>query len=221
MRPAPDGVGAGRASVRGPLAVERARDARSIRPQGVQDGVLDVLRHRRCSTSARLPNMTDQLLLVEVEQTGVRCRTCGVEKSEAEFHRDSSKPRGRSRVCSSCTNDRLREWAAARPGYWRRKTAAYRKRYPGRRREIERRSLLKKYGLTLEEYEELLAEQDGVCAICLRRPSTSLHVDHDHRTGHVRGLLCGRCNPAIGLFAESPSLLARAMEYLRKHGSAF
>ena len=79
-------------------------------------------------------------------------------------------------------------------------------------RQKDRRYALKhEFGLTLEEYNEMILAQGGKCAAC-GRPS-KLHVDHDHRSGRVRGLLCGPCNRALG-FLESP--LRSAWEaYLR------
>lgn len=65
------------------------------------------------------------------------------------------------------------------------------------------RSLKRLYDITLEDYTMMLAAQNGRCAICLRTPDQEhhrvLHVDHDHQTGKVRGLLCSRCNTGIGL----------------------
>jgi hypothetical protein len=78
--------------------------------------------------------------------------------------------------------------------------------------------LKQQYGLTLAEYEAMLAEQGGVCLICGRDPQTAgrerLVVDHDHATGHVRGLLCHRCNQGLGWFGDSTELLASAARYL-------
>lgn len=71
-----------------------------------------------------------------------------------------------------------------------------------------------RYGLTPEHYEALLSAQGGRCAICGGRPTGNLHVDHDHNTGKVRGLLCGRCNPALGAFQDSPRILLAAVRYL-------
>jgi Recombination endonuclease VII len=62
-------------------------------------------------------------------------------------------------------------------------------------------------------YNHLLAQQDGVCAIC-REPDRELVVDHDYRTGRVRALLCGHCNSAIGFLRESPLLARAAANYL-------
>jgi hypothetical protein len=75
----------------------------------------------------------------------------------------------------------------------------------------------------LEQYEELLRQQNGVCAIC-GRPEIrtyngkvkNLSVDHDHETGEVRGLLCYKCNLGIGQFEDSIELLDKAKKYLTK-----
>jgi hypothetical protein len=74
------------------------------------------------------------------------------------------------------------------------------------------------YGITAEQYAALLAEQDGKCAICRTDdwPSKDRapHVDHDHVTGRVRGLLCGICNNGLGSFRDDPARLRAAAEYL-------
>ena len=74
-------------------------------------------------------------------------------------------------------------------------------------------------GLTLDDYERLLADQGGVCAICKRPPKKRrLHVDHDHATGKVRGLLCFTCNRyVLGKYATSAKLRAAA-DYLERGG---
>ena len=74
--------------------------------------------------------------------------------------------------------------------------------------------------VTDAEYEALLEAQGGVCRIC-QGPDTSgrsLAVDHDHASGRVRGLLCGRCNLGLGTFKDDPALLAAAIEYLTTTG---
>ncbi len=76
--------------------------------------------------------------------------------------------------------------------------------------------LKRKYGITIEQYDALLSEQGGACAICGRkpRPDISLHLDHDHQTGQVRGILCFRCNNALGDFDDDASLLQQAVAYV-------
>lgn len=72
------------------------------------------------------------------------------------------------------------------------------------------------YGLEAGEYDLLLANQDGVCAICQRKPGAKrLAVDHNHDTGEVRGLLCRACNrDVLGHLRDDPEALQRAISYL-------
>lgn len=76
------------------------------------------------------------------------------------------------------------------------------------------------YGLTEEDYFQMLEQQEGKCAIC-STPTTSftkaLAVDHCHTTGQVRGLLCPLCNKGLGLFRDKISFLQRATDYLKKY----
>lgn len=84
-------------------------------------------------------------------------------------------------------------------------------------------SQLKKYKITQADYDAMLLEQDGLCAIC-QRPETEtrkgtlkrLAIDHCHVTGRVRGLLCSSCNHAIGKLKDDPALVRRALEYLER-----
>jgi hypothetical protein len=71
-----------------------------------------------------------------------------------------------------------------------------------------------KYALTSAEFESMRTKQNNLCAICLSSSKKSLHIDHCHSTGKVRGLLCMKCNIALGLFKDSLNLLERAIEYL-------
>lgn len=71
-----------------------------------------------------------------------------------------------------------------------------------------------KYGITKSDYENLLKKQNGKCAICGERSEKKLHVDHNHETGRVRGLLCHNCNITIGRMKENPDALRSAAEYL-------
>lgn len=154
-----------------------------------------------------------------------RCKACA--KVDAQKPEKVAKRRERARS----------EDAKAKNKEWRRRTnqaakqAAYvqRPEVKARRKEransphgklIGRKSSLKrKFGLTLEDYDRMLAEQNGHCALC---PSTvgnsrrrNLHIDHDHETNEVRRLLCSRCNTAIGLLEEDVGLLSRMVAYLQ------
>jgi hypothetical protein len=108
-----------------------------------------------------------------------------------------------------------REKYASDPEYRKRVLAACR-RTPEQNRD---RKLRRNYGITAAEYDALLAEQGGGCAICGRtenpgRFRQSLPVDHDHETGAIRGILCIDCNRGIGMFRDDLRLLRRAVEYL-------
>jgi hypothetical protein len=77
--------------------------------------------------------------------------------------------------------------------------------------------LRKHYKLTLEEYNILYKQQQGCCAICKKPFEKVPHIDHDHQTGKVRGLLCALCNLGLGFFRDRPSLLQEASQYLEAH----
>lgn len=88
-----------------------------------------------------------------------------------------------------------------------------------------RKGRARAYGITVGDYDAMLAAQDDRCAIC-RQPETarsnggrirSLAIDHDHETGDVRGLLCHACNVALGYLDDAPERLDAAAAYLRKH----
>ncbi|RFU87072.1 recombination endonuclease VII [Streptomyces triticagri] len=72
--------------------------------------------------------------------------------------------------------------------------------------------LKSQYGMTEAERDELIAAQKGLCVICLKAPA--VHVDHDHETGRVRGVLCFNCNSALGKLGDDPDALTRAISYL-------
>jgi len=82
--------------------------------------------------------------------------------------------------------------------------------------------LWRTYSLSEEDYEEILVSQDYACKICSRsleeRRTTRrlVHIDHDHKTGRIRGILCSYCNKGIGCFLDSPSLLRAAAAYLEE-----
>jgi len=83
------------------------------------------------------------------------------------------------------------------------------------------KNLRHKFGITLEDYDSMLAQQDGKCAICRSEEPKGkrFSVDHNHETGEVRGLLCNSCNVAIGLLKDSPAVLEAAKEYLIERGN--
>lgn len=141
----------------------------------------------------------DELTLSLVPD-GKRCARCGVVKALDEFESDASRPHGVGFRCREC-----KRWA---------------------RRES-------KYGITRDEFERKLAAQGHACAVCgTTEPRTRAgrrdgkpklrddgwHVDHDHATGAVRGIVCQRCNVALG-HIEGDGRLAQLSDYLRKRST--
>lgn len=122
---------------------------------------------------------------------------------------ESMKSLGRR--CPSCAAERKKGQQKA----WRQVPANVEKRRKSHqeRRYARKWDLATKYGLTLEEYEQMCRERGNRCDIC-GKPSKSPCVDHDHDTGLVRGLLCRKCNRGLGLLGDSAAALARAVKYL-------
>lgn len=134
----------------------------------------------------------------------LECSACGEEKELSLFpHRNGRRYGLRCKACLAAQERRRR---SENPDYRERQILSCR-----------RYMLKRNYGLTLEEYECIVAEQDGGCAVCGRKNFAGryLAVDHDHETGLVRGALCDNCNRAIGLFEDRAELLDRAATYLR------
>lgn len=106
---------------------------------------------------------------------------------------------------------------------------AWRRAYEMRNPRHFKNQYLRKYGITIEQFDAILAQQNGVCAICQgeeksehpTRGKFALAVDHDHKTKVVRSLLCSDCNRSIGLMREKPDLFRRAADYLEFHASQF
>jgi hypothetical protein len=164
-----------------------------------------------------------------------RCRVCGEVRPLSDFYRQAGCKDGHRNDCRFCFQARLkkradeqpelREQARERTRRWidenREHYDAYKAEYrrTGRAKEPLRRAHLKaKYGLTVEQYDELLASQGGGCAVCGRTATEKrpLHVDHDHVSGRVRGILCFNCNVGIGSFQDSPTVMLAALEYLTR-----
>jgi hypothetical protein len=96
----------------------------------------------------------------------------------------------------------------------RESSSQWQKEHPERRREQR----LRKFGMTLLDFQALIQKQEGKCAICGYSDLTDSkffpHVDHDHATGRMRGLLCSSCNFGLGKFHDNPDLLLAAARYL-------
>lgn len=177
-----------------------------------------------------------------------KCATCKKEQPLSEFRKDKSRKDGIHRTCKECNKNSQRIWyqknkkkaqKESNKRYHKNKNKisarrkAQRKKDPLKFREQAKKrynlKIAKTYAwraagiknMTNERYDKLFTEQKGCCKIC-DTPQTmlkrTLAVDHDHKTGEVRGLLCDCCNRALGYFRDSLALLDNAKTYLICHG---
>lgn len=154
------------------------------------------------------------------------CANCGKIAPISRFHKDKSKRDGHFDSCKKCVNARnrslnrdLTEKQKKRRRYYDRnryKLISKSKEYRDKNAARVRLWGLRKYGLTPESFEALFKRQNGGCGICgeVNLDGVRLHVDHDHATGKIRGLLCVGCNHMIGLAKDKIEILHRAADYL-------
>lgn len=128
-----------------------------------------------------------------IDGCGRKHKALGFCSMHYEFHKRESDPVYRQKAADRMRASRARNVASARER--------------GRRHQLR-----SKYGLTVEQYERMVDQQGGRCAICRR--AGRLHVDHNHNTGEVRGLLCMNCNTGIGHLGDDVEVLGRAIGYL-------
>jgi hypothetical protein len=161
-----------------------------------------------------LKHSTRERMIPGAERAEKVCKKCGALKKRDEFFvRESGTRVGHlSAYCRSCsTASHLRKWA----------------KDPEHMQRISWRSKIKRlYGLSEDQYNAMLDKQGACCAICKsdtswsrnykhkKNGSSRFMVDHCHETGKVRGLLCTRCNRALGLLGDRTDLFLRAVEYL-------
>ena len=133
-----------------------------------------------------------------------KCNKCKINKPLKDFPINKRNKDGHQYYCKKCHCKKITDYHKANP------------------RKRKNQSLKTHYGITIEDYEKLFDKQNGVCAVCSKVETRictqgmiqSLSVDHDHSTGLIRGLLCDRCNKAIGLLYHDIGLLNKAVEYL-------
>lgn len=156
------------------------------------------------------------------------CSTCYEEKPVAEFGRQSVRPDGLNITCKLCMRERsLQRYQDPEVRRKSRESGArWRERNPDADAD---KTLRRKYGITLVDYNKLFEAQGGVCALCKKGETTKrmkkgegrerLAVDHCHDTGRVRGLLCFKCNTAIGSLGDTEEDAQKVVEYLNKSKS--
>lgn len=133
------------------------------------------------------------------------CFSCKINKPLTETHFYRSNKRYYQRECKECNRLRRARWWKSEKG-----------KISSANTKLKRR-----FGLTLTDFERLLKVQGSKCAICGATYSYGgqrLAVDHDHKTGEIRGLLCKACNVGLGNFNESVEILEKAVQYVLKQG---
>lgn len=138
------------------------------------------------------------------------CYACGLMKPAAEFSKNARAADGLQTMCKHCTKA-----YHADPDVRRKNNDKQNARWKtGGARDARYRKL---FGISLEEYNRMFAEQGGVCKICLQPQdglTKNLAVDHCHKTGMIRGLLCKDCNIGLGAYKDNKQLLEKAIAYL-------
>lgn len=137
------------------------------------------------------------------------CSTCKKYKSTKQFTKRRDRPIGFASSCKKCLAKNMRKFRRKHP------ERAYYKIHPIRHKY----AVLKyRYGLSIKDVEHLFSKQGKRCAICGRRNpgKRGWQIDHNHDTKKVRGILCLWCNVGISNLRESPQILLRAIQYLKR-----
>jgi hypothetical protein len=146
------------------------------------------------------------------------CSKCKENKPVSAYHNDRLNKRGINNFCKECVNARLRTPEALAYRRKRGSTEAVKEK-------LRNYYYKKTYGITYGAYCLMVRVRKGKCGICSRIPTREssrighdhLVIDHDHKDGLIRGLLCESCNKGIGLFGDNPELLEKAADYLEAH----
>lgn len=151
-----------------------------------------------CSSVARQRARRASWFKEHYDKQGRRlCHSCGRFKPTDKFYVDRSRPDDLALNCADCARAKQEAIRTA----------------PGGKDRIAAQHRQRTYGLSEKAYQKILKRQGGGCATCGSK-TKKLHVDHDHATGKVRGLLCGPCNRAIGLIYDSPKIARKIVKYL-------
>lgn len=157
------------------------------------------------------------------------CGGCRIAKPTDHFHKNKCKKDGLNAYCISCKavksqayRDKNREAISRKAklkydaAIARDKRIEYKALHPN---SLRNSALKYSYGITLEQYQKMLVDQNYNCAICKTSQEQlikRLAVDHNHKTNEIRGLLCGSCNRALGLFKENYEVISSAAEYMAR-----
>jgi hypothetical protein len=133
------------------------------------------------------------------------CSSCRKFFDASHFHPESRAKDGLNSSCRACRNKLALKWQQQNP------------------RSKRNTHLKSKFGITIEQFDSLLKTQNNCCAICMSptpKGRGTFHVDHCHKTGTIRGLLCHDCNTGIGKFGDNIEALRKAVNYLERFNDA-
>lgn len=146
-----------------------------------------------------------------------KCKVCGEEKETTEFYKNSSYLDGFTSKCKKCHIKQTTANYRNKPEI----NEANKRRYFADKDAERNRDYKRNYGLTLEDYNNMLASQDYQCKICSisdkQASKGRLFVDHCHTTGKIRGLICHHCNTMLGLAKDNISILEKSIQYLKEN----
>jgi len=154
------------------------------------------------------------------------CGKCDKVKPISNFGSDRKRKYGLTSACKACRNPQSKAWRDKNKEYVKeinKKSRDKRKEYysdPERMLKYRNLELKRKFGITHEQYEKILAQQKGICAICkkfrLNKGKKYMAIDHCHKSGKIRGILCHFCNRGLGSFEDSQDFLINAIKYLAR-----
>ena len=139
-----------------------------------------------------------------------KCTKCLEIKELNKFAKDKNSVSGKYSSCRECEYN----YRALRKSKDKQKQLNW---YAENKEHAKNKNLIRRYGITLEDYNKIFAKQNGKCKICDIHQSEfkiALSVDHCHKTGNIRGLLCRDCNTSLGKFKDDPDVLRTAADYL-------
>ena len=169
-----------------------------------------------------------------------KCSICKETKPFSEFHKANKEKDGYQYRCKQCCTkmhkeryqkdkikilEQTKKWKTENKDKANETANKWREKNKDKVKGYQRKTNIRKFGISELEYDQMFVDQEGKCAICgceetyihhATQQKANLAIDHCHTNGHVRGLLCKACNNALGLFKDNPELLRKAADYLEK-----
>lgn len=135
--------------------------------------------------------------------THKKCKNCGVIKERSEYYKDARRKDGITAYCKPCKLEINQSWRDSNP-----------EKYSKAVTDMNWKAKERRYGISKEQFFDMLNMQNYLCAICKDIIDESAHIDHCHSSGKVRGLLCANCNKGLGMFKDNVNYLKSAIDYL-------